>query len=289
MASVRVICPECEEAFRIDDDAGSRKVQCPECGTRFVANRNGPSSRDRDEEDLPRRRTRKPRKSGKNSSNLVIALVLGGILLTGGAVTGILWATGAFSTKKSGGPETATGLENNPGSRDAGRAEREKKLGWQLDEALARDSLGTEEPIATYKIRAPTAARLSMTTHSSKLWEIMTDRSGTFIKVIVTLDAGPVTTNDLIGSIERDLESTKRTLKDFRAENVETGTLNGIPFARAHWSGTHETHQGAFKQRGFMYFGVDGKTTITVTAFTTELNTYPMLEKMEAAVLSIKK
>ena len=118
---MKVVCPKCEERFRISDDTpAGKRLKCPECAAVFSfeddddepAPRKSSRSRDRDEdeddradspsarggkkrprdrddededEDRPRRKKKKKSKAG-----LIWVLVLGGVALLAGGVVLIL-------------------------------------------------------------------------------------------------------------------------------------------------------------------------------------------------------
>ena len=116
---MKVVCPKCEERFRISDDTpAGKRLKCPECAAVFSfeddddepAPRKSARSRDRDEDEDDRSRSarggkKRPRdrddedededrprrkKKKKSKAGLIWVLVLGGVALLAGGVVLIL-------------------------------------------------------------------------------------------------------------------------------------------------------------------------------------------------------
>lgn len=88
-----VPCPNCPESVEIDADDYGRRVACPSCGHRFVAER--PFDRRDDDDDRPRRRRSRsdaddrPR-SGSKVVGIVLAVLILVLLLVCGGCVGFL-------------------------------------------------------------------------------------------------------------------------------------------------------------------------------------------------------
>ena len=63
---------------------------------------------------------------------------------------------------------------------------------------------------------------------------------------------------------EKMAGAVKKPMSDWKQEKVETGTINGIPFARLRWQANDPRRQA--RMRGFVYVARDGDTLIQLTS-----------------------
>jgi len=107
---MRVACPECDAALRLNDDLpAGKQVRCPKCQKLFAVPKSESAAissspprsrpvadRDDDETDEPRRPRRRFKPKKQQSTSVLPAVLLGGLallILAGAAVGGIWWLT----------------------------------------------------------------------------------------------------------------------------------------------------------------------------------------------------
>jgi hypothetical protein len=74
---------------------------------------------------------------------------------------------------------------------------------------------------------------------------------------------------------------------NFKASNFEYGTLDGIPFARAHWSGA--VSDSGLKMHGFAYVALDGHTLIDIASQDVDPYAKTTLPLTEASAQTLRK
>jgi hypothetical protein len=83
------------------------------------------------------------------------------------------------------------------------------------------------------------------------------------------------------------LNNVKRMLKDWKPTKYENGIINGIPFARVHFTGT--TLATSNKIAGFMYVGREGTYVIEIQGADSADKAATTLPLLEASAMTFKK
>ena len=118
----------------------------------------------------------------------------------------------------------------------------------------------TMQPPAGYAARQTQQPRLLAYT-----WRGAASQSGVTPNVALALAPAPATKGKSYTAerlIAGALGFLKRGHDDWTQTPVEQGQINGLPFARAYWTGTERQHKR--KVRGVAYMAVDGATLISL-------------------------
>jgi hypothetical protein len=83
------------------------------------------------------------------------------------------------------------------------------------------------------------------------------------------------------------LNGIKQRRQDWQQSTFERGSVNGLTFLRARWSGTEPTKR--WKMHGLMYVAQDGTTLIEISTQDVEPNDKEALKISEAAALTFKR
>jgi len=83
------------------------------------------------------------------------------------------------------------------------------------------------------------------------------------------------------------LNSIKQRRQDWQQSTFERGTINGLTFLRARWSGTEPNKR--WKMHGLVYMALDGTTLIEISTQDVEPNDKEALQVSEAAALTFKR
>jgi hypothetical protein len=86
---------------------------------------------------------------------------------------------------------------------------------------------------------------------------------------------------------EKMAGGVKRQRTNWKQKKIETGAINGMPFARLRWEGTDPRRQ--WEMRGFVYVARDGDTLVQLTSQDVMPETDNALALAEASVLTFKK
>jgi hypothetical protein len=165
-------------------------------------------------------------------------------------------------------------------------------------EKSAEAQLGAVAPVGNYTIRPPAGFQMeqgqmhgdgnSITVYK---WDSPVRADGTVTVFSVHIGhAGPgyADFTDLSKAVQELGQSNKLNHNDdYVVSPVETGTINGIPFARVYWKGTF-TPTGT-KDHGFFYLTGDSSMQISIHGTDSEPYSKDTLSVCEAAALTFQK
>lgn len=83
------------------------------------------------------------------------------------------------------------------------------------------------------------------------------------------------------------LQGIKARHENWSRSAAERGTINGTPFIRARWSGTHR--EAGVGMQGFVYVAKNGRSLIQMSSQQTQPDDFQALNLAEAAALTFKK
>lgn len=83
------------------------------------------------------------------------------------------------------------------------------------------------------------------------------------------------------------LQNIKARHDNWQRSTAERGTINGTPFIRARWSGTHR--EAGMGMHGFIYVAKSGRSLIQLSSQQTQPDDFEALKLAEVAALTFKK
>lgn len=83
------------------------------------------------------------------------------------------------------------------------------------------------------------------------------------------------------------LQSIKARHENWQRSTAERGIINGTPFIRARWSGTHR--DAGVGMHGFVYVTKNGRSLIQISSQQTQPDDFQFLKLAEVAALTFKK
>jgi len=165
---------------------------------------------------------------------------------------------------------------------------------WQPDKNLL-GSLEAASPIGEYELRSPKGyerqRQQGPDSADAVAWVTPERKDGTRAYVMVgrvempAAEIGKYTLEQLLDGFLKSVQ--RRRKKDWKRSKTERGTINGITFVRARWSGT--AAGAKFKMHGFHYLTVVGDKVFQLSSQDVEPHHKKALPLAECSVLTFQK
>lgn len=163
---------------------------------------------------------------------------------------------------------------------------------WKANAALL-SKLGAEFTIDGYAIRPPRGYKMvsqKSGVMQANLWKGDVRDNGTapgLVLLVSTPPPGEKKLPTIEQALDMYLADIERNRKEWQRTKAERGTVNGLTFVRARWSGTDL--QRGFPVNGFGYVFTDGKAYYTIGGQDIRPNGVTTLPLLEAAALTFRK
>lgn len=164
---------------------------------------------------------------------------------------------------------------------------------WSPEAALVK-RLGTTSTAGQFQLRPPKGYSLQRSKAGDRpkasAWVSAPREDGTRSFIMLVIAEPPAkemsnyTPEQMLGEFLEGIQ--ERSAKDWKRSPAERGTVNGLPFVRARWSGT--SRDAPFRMRGVQYLTILEGKIITLSSQDVESDP-KALQLAEASILTFKK